>query len=102
MLQEGNDVSEKQIEHRLVQGVKAKGGLCLKFTSPGMPGVPDRIVLTPDGRTIYVELKTQIGSLAKIQKWVISEMQQRGADVRVLKGLDQVKSFLEDVFSNAV
>lgn len=90
-------MNEAQIEKRLVQGVKARGGMCLKFTSPGTPGVPDRIVLTPDGRIFFVELKTEIGRLAKIQRWVIGEMQKRGADVRVLKGADQVKSFLEEV-----
>ena len=87
-------MSEKQIEQRLVQGVKAKGGMCMKFVSPNLPGVPDRIVLTQDGRTIYIELKTETGRLARIQKWVIGEMQKRGADVRVLSGIDAVKEFL--------
>lgn len=95
-------VRESQIEARLVRGVKARGGLCLKFTSPGTPGVPDRIVITPDGRTIYVELKTEIGRLAKIQQWVIAEMQRRGADVRVLKGPEAVNNFLEEVMPNEV
>ena len=90
-------MSEKQIEQRLVQGVKKRGGMCMKFTSPNLPGVPDRIVLTPDGRTIYIELKTEIGRLANIQRWVIGEMQKRGADVRVLRGTDEVKKFLEEV-----
>lgn len=93
---------ESQIEARLVQGVKAKGGMCMKFTSPGLPGVPDRIVLTPDGRVYFVELKTEIGRLAKIQKWLIGEMRQRGADVRVVKGLDAVKDFLKEVFPDEV
>jgi len=90
-------MSESQIERRLVQGVKAKGGMCLKFTSPGTPGVPDRIVLTPDGRVYFVELKTEIGRLAKIQRWVISEMQKHGAQVRVLHGTDAVKEFLDEI-----
>ena len=67
---------ESQIEARLGQGVKAKGGLCFKFTSPGTPGVPDRIVITPAGRICFVELKTEIGRLAKIQQSVIAEMKQ--------------------------
>ena len=88
---------ESQIEARLVQGVKSRGGMCIKFTSPGMPGVPDRIVITPAGRIVFVELKTEVGRLANIQKWVIGEMQKRGADVRVVKGLPEVKQFLEEV-----
>lgn len=95
-------MKESQIESYLVRKVKEHGGLCFKFTSPGNPGVPDRIVITPAGSTIYVELKTDIGRLAKIQKWQRSEMEKRGADVRVLYGLDAVKTFLEEVFNDAV
>lgn len=89
---------ESQIEARLMQGVKARGGMCMKFISPGLPGVPDRIVLTPNGRIYFVELKTEIGRLANIQKWVIGELQKRGAEVRVVKGPEAVKDFLKEVF----
>lgn len=90
-------MKESAIEARLVREVKKRGGLCYKFTSPGNPGVPDRIVIFPGGTTVYVELKTEIGRLAKIQKWQIEELRRRGAVVRVLKGMDQVLAFLEEV-----
>ena len=35
---------EKTIEQKLVQAVKAKGGIALKFVSPGFSGVPDRLI----------------------------------------------------------
>lgn len=91
-------MKESYIENYLVRKVKENNGLCFKFVSPGNPGVPDRIVITPDGRTIYVELKTEVGRLAKIQKWQRSELEKRGADVRVLFGMDAVKEFLREVF----
>lgn len=91
---------ESSIETRLVRMVRDRGGLCFKFVSPGNPGVPDRIVITPTGRTVYVELKTEVGRLAAIQKWQHEEMRKRGADVRTLKGLDQVKAFVEEVFAS--
>ena len=90
-------MKESTIEARLVKLVRERGGLCYKFVSPGNPGVPDRIVITPEGRTIYVELKTEVGRLANIQKWQLGEMKSRGVDVRVLKGLAQVKAFVEEV-----
>lgn len=93
---------EKEIERRMVQTVKDRGGLCYKFVSPGNPGVPDRIIITPDGRVIFVELKTEIGRPAKIQKWQISEMQKRGADVRIARGWPDVKLLLEDVIPAAI
>ena len=91
-------MKESYIESYLVRKVKECGGLCYKFVSPGNPGVPDRIVITPAGKSIYVELKTDIGRLAKVQKFQRSEMLKRGADVRVLYGMDAVKEFLREVF----
>lgn len=88
---------ESKIEARLVSLVRARGGLCYKFVSPGNPGVPDRIVLTPEGRTYYVELKNETGRLSNIQKWQHAEMSKRGADIRTLKSLEQVSAFVEEV-----
>ena len=48
---------EKEIEQYLIKRVKAQGGVCMKFTSPGLDGVPDRMVLLPGGRIIFAELK---------------------------------------------
>lgn len=38
---------EKEIEAKLKKEVEKVGGLALKFISPGVAGVPDRIVLLP-------------------------------------------------------
>ena len=48
---------EKVMEQKLVRAVKAAGGLCPKCVSPGMDGMPDRLVLMPGGRMAFVELK---------------------------------------------
>lgn len=88
---------EKEIERRLGQMLEKQGCIYLKFESPNNPGVPDRIVITPGGRTIYLELKTEVGRLANIQRWQIDRMRKNGADVRVIKGLDQAKAFAKEV-----
>ncbi len=90
-------MKESQMERRLVEGVKRLGGMCLKFVSPGTLGVPDRIIITAKGRVIFVELKTETGRLTKIQRYVIGEMQKRGADARVVKGIDEVKELLAEI-----
>lgn len=90
-------MKESAIEAKLVRMVRDRGGLCYKFVSPGNPGVPDRIVITPAGRTVYIELKTEVGRLAAIQRWQHDELRKRGAEVRTLKGMDQVRAFVEEV-----
>ncbi|MCI8388998.1 MAG: VRR-NUC domain-containing protein [Clostridiales bacterium] len=88
---------EKEIERRMKRAVEERGGMCCKFVSPGNPGVPDRMILIPGGRIVFVELKTETGRLAKIQEWQISEMRKRGADVRVVWGWSDAADLLDEV-----
>ena len=46
---------EKVIEQKLAMEVKKRGGICPKFTSPSFDGMPDRLVLLPDGKWSYVK-----------------------------------------------
>ena len=70
---------EKEIEAKLGDGVKAAGGLCLKWVCPGWSGVPDRLVLLPRGRIIFVETKRPKGGrLSARQKWWRRKLQALG------------------------
>lgn len=95
-------MKEADIEARLVRLVQERGGLCWKFVSPGNAGVPDRIVITPSGRTIFVELKTRNGRLSPRQRRQIQALRLRGADARVLYGLEQVRAFVEEVLPHEI
>ena len=50
-------MDEHKIEQKLVQAVKAVGGIAPKLVSPGYDGMPDRIVLLPNGKIAFVEVK---------------------------------------------
>ena len=50
-------MTERYIEFALVKATKIAGGLALKLISPGLAGLPDRLVLLPGGRILFVELK---------------------------------------------
>ena len=50
---------EKDIEKKLVNAVRMKGGICPKFVSPGYDGMPDRLALLPDGKAGFIEVKNK-------------------------------------------
>lgn len=90
-------MKEAAIEAQMVRMVHDRGGLCLKWVSPGNNGVPDRIVITPEGRVIFVELKTETGRLSPVQIMQHARLRSRHAEVRTLYGLDQIRAFVEEV-----
>ena len=88
---------EKDIEKHLREKVTTLGGLVWKFTSPGTDGVPDRIVVMPDGRLIFVELKARYGVLAPIQKYQIGQLLKHHQQVVVIRGEEGLTGFLRDL-----
>jgi hypothetical protein len=77
---------EKEIEQKLVALVTRYRGKCLKWVCPGWSGVPDRILLLPGGRIIFVELKRPKGGvLTKRQEWWRRELWRLGFDAYVVK-----------------
>jgi streptogramin lyase len=93
---------EKDIERRMCAMVRERGGLTYKFASPAASGVPDRIVITPRGEVWFVELKTTLGILTTLQKWQINQLEKRNANVRVIRGWDAAKAFIEEVMSDGI
>lgn len=70
--------SERDIERRLCKEVKALGGWCLKFVSPGVSGVPDRIILLPGGNIVFAELKAPNKRERKLQLYIQDKIRSFG------------------------
>lgn len=58
---------ERDIEKNLGMILEEWDCLYLKFVSPGHAGVPDRIILTPGGHIVFVELKQAGKQLRPLQ-----------------------------------
>ena len=90
---------EKQIEEKLVKKVKELGGLCLKFSSPGTVGVPDRLLLLHKGRIAFVEVKRPGEELRKIQVKRKKELEALGFKVYVLDEESKIGGILDEIQS---
>lgn len=90
-------MNEKLIERKLREGVKALGGLALKFSSPYHRGIPDRIILMPEGKTFFVELKTTGKKPTLLQQKAIKELTELGFDARVIDSKESLNNFLEEI-----
>lgn len=87
---------EKEIEKILVDTVKRLGGRAYKWVSPGNDGVPDRIVILPNQKPIFVELKTDTGKLTPLQKVQCKRLLDLGQRVEIICGIDGLSQFFQD------
>jgi hypothetical protein len=88
---------EKAIEQKLVKAVRAKGGIAPKFVSPGFSGVPDRLILLPDGKCGFVEVKASGGKPRPLQESRIRLLRRLGFKVYVLDGAEQIGGILDEI-----
>ena len=94
----GKDASalrESTIERKLRQELGRMGCLFYKFVSPCNNGVPDRIVITPGGRVVFVELKTERGKLSPVQLRQIKRLEDHRAAVFVVSGEEHIDALLD-------
>lgn len=87
---------EKLIEQKLVKAVKAQNGMCPKLVSPGTDGMPDRMVLLPDGKLSFVEVKAPGEKPRPLQIRRHEQLRQLGFRVAVLDDPEQIPSILEE------
>ncbi|MFL0245506.1 VRR-NUC domain-containing protein [Candidatus Clostridium stratigraminis] len=90
-------MKESTIEKRLKKEIELIGGKALKFISPGVSGVPDRIVLLPHGRIVFIELKAPGEKPRPIQDYRAKELKALGFEVKVIDSMEDIKAFIEEV-----
>ena len=88
---------EKTIEKKLVQAVKAAGGIAPKFVSPGFDGMPDRIVLLPGGHIGFVEVKATGEKPRQLQLARHRLLRGLGFKVYVLDDEQQIGGILDEI-----
>lgn len=89
---------EADVEEALRLGIEALGGLCLKLNPFWYIGIPDRLVLLPGGRVIFVELKKPDGKLhGKQRKWWPRTLKRLGFRYEVIWNTTQVSLLLSSL-----
>ncbi len=88
---------ENRIERHLAMSVKKMGGMAVKFVSPGLDGVPDRIVLLPGRKMAFVELKAPGEKPRPLQEKRKRQLEALGFPVYVIDGMEQIGGVLDEI-----
>lgn len=90
---------EKTIEKQLTTSVKKAGGIAVKFVSPSFAGMPDRLVLLPDGLITFVELKAPGKKPRPLQEARHRLLRSLGFNVYVIDSTEQIGGMLHELLS---
>lgn len=93
---------EKQIERKLVNAVKAAGGIAPKFVSPGYDGMPDRLLLLQGGRMAFVEVKALGEKPRPLQTARHRMLRKLGFKVYVLDAVTDIEKIVKEVMPDEV
>ena len=89
--------SEKDLERRLNREIKQMGGKSVKVYNPWDVGFPDRMLLMPGGRVVFVELKSTGERPRAIQRVKHEKLRALGYEVRVIDNFVELKQFINEI-----
>ena len=88
---------EPTVERKLVSEAKKRGGLAAKFVSPGLDGVPDRLVLLPGGHVAFVELKAPGKTMRPLQQYRARQLAALGFRVYTVDHTEMIGGILDEI-----
>ena len=88
---------EKRIEQALTGAVTAAGGKCYKFVSPGTAGMPDRLIILPDGHAAFAECKAPGKHLRPLQQHRADEIKALGIPVYEVNSIDCIPEVIREI-----
>lgn len=86
-------IRERDVETSLIREIRKQGGLCWKFISPGVDGVPDRICLWPGGRIAFAEVKRPGAKPRPLQVRRAEQLRELGFTVAVIDSPEEAEKF---------
>ena len=90
---------EYVVENEFVKAVRKAGGVAYKLNSLTANGLPDRLVLFPGGKTLFVELKAPGKQMRPLQVKRRRQLQSLGFPVLCIDRFSQIKPVIDAVVS---
>jgi len=90
---------ESSLEHRIKQYAESKDCFFWKFVAPGTKGVPDRIIITPDGEVGFLEVKAPGQKPKAIQEYQMVKLRDRKVGALWTSNYELAVAFIDGLCS---
>lgn len=87
--------TEKHIERFCIKETERRKGIALKWSSPSRVGVPDRILLFPEGRIGFLELKAPNKKPTVLQEHWLKVLTKLGFKAAYANSFKKVEKFID-------
>ena len=88
-------ISESKLQNKIIKYATLKGWICIKTIRLNLNGFPD-IFLFKNGKTIFIEVKTEIGIQSELQKVRQNKLRKENFICEVCRSLEQFKTIIEN------
>lgn len=87
-------------ERKFVSRIKHKNLLCLKINVLGQRGWPDRLIIGPDAKILFIEFKRPDGRgrTSKLQDYIIGKLKDYGFKVIIVESASEALKAVSKVF----
>jgi Holliday junction resolvase len=79
-------MTEQQIQSKLIKQLEAEGYYVVKLVKTNKNGIPDLLALPKGSDARFIEVKTKIGKVSKLQEYRHKELESHGINVEIYRG----------------
>ena len=85
-------MNESEVQRKITLQLEKRGWLVVKLIKTTMNGIPDLMALK-DGRTVFIEVKTDKGVTSELQKFRHEKLRSQGFAVHVCTCFEEISLF---------
>ena len=91
---------ESEIQAKCIKYAQSEGWIVLKIIASNMNGISD-LILFKDGKTIFIEVKTEKGIIAPLQLYRQKQFRESGFVAEIVRSLDEFKQKIKAIKSGS-
>jgi hypothetical protein len=89
-------MKESLLQGKIRAHLITDGWFVVKLINTSKPGMPDLMAIK-DGKVVFFEVKTGVGYVSKLQKYIIDTINEAGVGAYVVRTVSQVKEILQKI-----